>query len=121
LLDDVLGMAEGASGGIFGDDDGIVMEDVEGTVDITNDNGAIVGVAGNGIHLDGVDGAVTVSNLGGIISGGDEGIDLEDIDDDVIILNNGEGSQIIGGDDGIEITDVWSGDIRIENDGGLIE
>src|SRR5690606_11737977 len=90
--------------------------------------GLILGVAGDGVHLHEIreDGGVTINNgaqngsQGGVILGGIDGIDIDDVwRGDILIDNSGDGTLagglIVGFDeDGIEI-DHADGVVEIRN------
>ena len=128
--------------GIWGDDHGIEIDgsgDDGGAVAIYNDNGLIVGINDHAIEVSHVDGkyvdvtepyyssfylnnggSIANPTQGGLVWGGENAIDLWDMDGDVQI-SNGSGT-IFGREDGIEIGDVWRGDVVINNgSGGLIQ
>ena len=133
----------GFTTGIWGDDHGIEIDgsgDDDGSVGIQNLGGLIVGINDHAIEVSHVDGrfidgeeedyylSFVLDNggsdenpdQGGLVWGGENAVDLWDMDGDVII-SNGNGT-IFGREDGIEIGDVWRGDVSVTNGkGGLIQ
>ncbi|MDP1708379.1 MAG: autotransporter outer membrane beta-barrel domain-containing protein [Gammaproteobacteria bacterium] len=139
----------GIGGSISGGNHGIVIDGTEDYVTIDNTRGTITGISGDGINLDDIDGSVTITNDYGIIEGGNNGIYITDLwtSGDPLLLsitntngsiagNNGSGiyideidngnvniSNYYGfingfGDEGISVSDVQGGDVTITNDGG---
>ncbi|WP_187972704.1 autotransporter outer membrane beta-barrel domain-containing protein [Aquibium microcysteis] len=129
--------------GIWGDEHGIEIDgagDDGGAVGIENGSGLIVGITDHAIEVSGLDGlfvdgeetdfyaAFQLNNgsttenpeQGGLVWGGENAIDLWDIDGNVIV-NNGIGT-IFGRENGIEAEDIWRGGVLVTNgDGGLIQ
>lgn len=129
--------------GIWGDDHGIEIDgagDDGGAVGIENGSGLIVGITDHAIEVSGLDGlfvdgvetdyfaafqlnnGATTENpaQGGLVWGGENAIDLWDIDGNVVV-QNGIGT-IFGRENGIEAEDIWRGDVLVTNgDGGLIQ
>lgn len=133
----------GFTTGIWGQEHGIEIEgagSLGGVVQVANDSGLIVGVDDHavevsevdGLFVDGVefdyyqafrlDNGSSIENpaQGGLVWGGDNAIDLWDIDGNVEV-NNGIGT-IFGRQNGIEAEDIWRGGVLVTNgDGGLIQ
>ncbi len=138
----------GYTTGIWGDDNGVQIDDVNDLVAISNQAGVIVGIDNDGVHVEEADGgdiadykglqtsgygdesrvAFFIANgiganaagteLGGVIWGDDDGIDLDDMDGSVIVENRR--GTIFGGDEGVNVNDVYEGNVIVRNDGGLI-
>jgi outer membrane autotransporter protein len=129
--------------GIWGEVHGIEIDgagDDGGAVGIQNGSGLIVGLTDHAVEVSGLDGlfvdgedvdfyaAFQLNNSsttenpeqGGLVWGGENAIDLWDIDGNVVV-ENGIGT-IFGRENGIEAEDIWRGGVLVTNgDGGLIQ
>ncbi len=134
---------------IVGAVDGInISTATSATVD--NDGGSITGTIGDGIDFNAITGPANVSNIGGAILGGDNGIEATSVgttagtglsvlnksgditgtfgdgiqvthNDGDLNITNISGGSIKGGDTGIDINTVHMGNVTIDNTGGTID
>jgi len=128
--------------GIWGQQHGVRVYDVDKSVNINNGSytdefgreiggGLIVGVNEDGVHISGVEGvyreegsnswyqAVNVNNSDGLTWGGDDGVYVRNADGNVNVDN--WGGTIFGIEDGVQIDDTWRGDAFVGNGGGRIQ
>jgi len=100
------------NGTIKGANNGIIGVDAESSVSITNVGGSITGTTGYWTLT-----SLSLTSVY-VISAGGDGIRLDNIDG-TITVNNSTGS-ILGYEDGIDIDDVWTGSVVISNTSGYI-
>ena len=111
---------------IEGATDGVSVHDVD-AADIDNDHGRIIGHDGDGVHVDDIDGNVSIKNRFGShwnaarISGSDDGVHISDVAGEVSIDNRFKGKIIGGHGDGVAVRDAEE-DVAVANGfGGRIE